>query len=260
MKDSLRDLVSVIRHLRGPSGCPWDRRQSLRSMCGPLLEETYEIIEAIRDRKRDLLAEELGDIVCVALMMITIGEEKSLWKRGSVFERAVAKMHRRHPHVFGTKRANSAEEALRVWHRAKLSEKSVNKPSVLHGRGFRRSFPSMLEAEKIQSIVSREGFEWDNLYDALDKAEEELRELRRECRRHNRNRIESEIGDLLFAIVSFARKAGFSPELALHRANDKFCRRFKLMEEDLERCGKSLKSMKLPELVRFWEKTKRRKR
>ncbi|MDD5084571.1 MAG: nucleoside triphosphate pyrophosphohydrolase [Candidatus Omnitrophica bacterium] len=260
MKDSLQQLISIIRHLRGPRGCPWDRRQSLRSMCGPLIEEAYEIIEAIRDRKRKLLAEELGDLVCVALMMITIGEEKSFWKRGAVFERAAAKMRRRHPHVFGTKRAKSANEALRVWHRAKLSEKSAGKPSILHGRGLRRSFPAMLEAEKIQSIVSREGFEWDNLYDALDKAEEELRELRRECRQARRDRIESEIGDLLFAIVSFARKVGLSPEFALHRANDKFCRRFKIMEEDLERRGKSLASMRLPELVRFWEKTKRREK
>jgi len=257
----MNQLIKIMAHLRSPRGCPWDRKQTFASLMSCLLEETYEIIDAVDARRTDKLAEELGDLLCIVSMIIAIGEERRVFSRRSVLNQAAAKMKHRHPHVFGTARAHTSQSAHTLWHTAKNKEKGVRARRYFLD-DLSRIFPALHRADKIQRRVARVGFDWPTLRGALGKVDEELCEMKKELRRKpfRKATIAEEIGDLLFAVVNIGRKLDINGEMALRKTNEKFIRRFTFIERELKKQGKKLGSVSLREMDRLWNMSKRRRR
>jgi len=258
----MKSLVEVMRILRSPEGCPWDRKQTLESLTSCMLEETYESIDAILADDGDKIQEELGDLLCIVSMLIVIGEERKLFNKKDVIGGAVKKMKRRHPHVFGKGTARTATHAHALWHTAKEKEKSVRaRESVLDD--LSKDFPALHRADKIGRRVARVGFDWPKVEDAVKKIEEELEEVKVELRRKKRNEklLMEEIGDLLFATVNVARKLKINAEIALKKTNMKFIRRFQQLEKRVKKSGKELPALSLEQMDSIWEniKAKRKK-
>jgi len=256
-------LIKVMEDLRSPDGCPWDKKQTLESLTSCLLEEAYEVIDAILEKKNDKVAEELGDLMCIISMMIVIGEESHSFDKKRVIGSAVKKMKHRHPHVFGDAKARTSDSAHTLWHKAKEKEENVrSRKSVLDD--LNKHFPALHRADKIGRRVARVGFDWPNVSSAVKKIEEELEEVRSELRakRPAIGRITEELGDLLFATVNVARKLKINAEIALRKTNNKFIKRFQKVETVLKRRGKSPETVSLEEMDTIWEdiKAKRKKK
>ncbi len=203
----MKKLNDVMKVLRGPEGCPWDKKQTMESLTSCLLEETYEVIDAIMTDSGEKVQEELGDLLCIVSMLIVIGEEKEKFTKQKVIGGAVKKMRRRHPHVFSSGSAKTAESAHTLWHKAKEREKGVKKrKSVLDDLSSKQ--PALLKSDKIQRRVARVRFDWPSIEGVIDKVEEELEELKVEIRkkRKNEKKIQEELGDVLFSVVNIGRK------------------------------------------------------
>lgn len=248
-----RRFVRVIRKLR--KECPWDRKQTHRSLRDSLIEETYEVIDALDRRRHDHLQAELGDLLLHVALQATIAEQAGEFTMKDVLEGISAKLIRRHPHVFGTTHVAGAEEVKRNWEAIKLAE---GRRSLLEG--VPRHLPSLQRAHRIQQRAARVGFDWDHPDAAWNKVREELEELRLSLARRSRKEREEEFGDLLFALVNYARFVGVNPENALRRTNEKFTSRFRFIERALRRRGKRPDDSTLEEMDALWNQAKRHRR
>ena len=261
----MRKLVELMAHLRGPEGCPWDRAQDYHSVKGLLLEEAYEVVDAVNARDFGALADELGDLLFQVVFYSQLAAEEKRFTIDDVVERAHAKLVRRHPHVFGETRAKTAEEALKSWlsvkERERQAELAANERPKSLLDGIAPAYPATLEAYELGIRAAEVGFDWAKVEDLLGKIEEEIGELRRELPvrpAHDVSRGEDEVGDLLFAAANLARYLRSDPESCLRRANQKFKRRFQTLEQEVAKRGKQVRECSPAELDPIWEELKAR--
>ncbi|HXJ91875.1 MAG TPA: nucleoside triphosphate pyrophosphohydrolase [Terriglobia bacterium] len=278
-------LVELMALLRGPDGCPWDRAQDYDSMKALLLEEAYEVIDAVNQRDFAGLEDELGDLLFQVVFCSRLAEEEGRFTLADVMERLYSKLVRRHPHVFGERKARNAEEALKSWNAVKEKERNDARRQNSEGSavaqaqpgagdkseqeslldGIAETLPSTLEAHELGVRVAEVGFDWPRAANVLDKVEEELGELKQELRKAEedcvhvqaRGRIEEELGDLLFSLSQLARHLGTDPESCLRRGNQKFRSRFQALERELARRGRRPGDCDLEELEAVWNDVKR---
>ena len=249
--DKFQNFVNLIKQLRSPDGCPWDREQTLETLKPHLLEETYEVLEAM-DEGGDNLKSELGDLLLQIVFQSNISEEKNKFSINDVIDGISEKMIRRHPHVFMSKNmASNSSEVLINWERIKSEEKEhENRKSVLDG--VPKNFPALLRAEKLQKKASKVGFDWLEIHGVIDKVEEEIQELRDEIILNDTKKAQEELGDLFFALVNLARHLNINPEICLNQASDKFDKRFRYVESHCD-----LKISSLDVMDKLWEEAKK---
>ncbi len=248
----LYKLVEIMRKLRGENGCPWDHEQTNETLKPYLLEETYEVLNAI-DSKRDKdLEEELGDLLLQIVFHAQIASEQGRFTIDDVAGTIVDKLIRRHPHVFGETMVNSSEEVLENWEEIKKRE---GKESVLDG--VPESLPALLKARRIQEKAKRVGFDWDSIQGAFEKVLEEFKELKDAVGRRKKKDIEDEFGDILFSIVNISRFMEIDAEDSLRKTVNKFKKRFQYIEQKVKKMGKKqLKNYSIQELDLLWEESK----
>lgn len=251
---ALGRLQKLMTLLRSPGGCPWDRRQTHRSLRGCLIEEAYEVVAALERDDDTALQEELGDLMLQVLFHSEIAREEGRFDLEGVMEGLAAKLLRRHPHVFGSERESSSGGAIARWEQVKEQEKGAGQT----GRSMQvdPALPALIRAYKIQQKAASFGFDWPSLEGAVKKLEEEAAELRDAYRRGVPERIEEEYGDFLFAAVNVARFLKLNPELALGKALDKFLVRFAHIEEQAARKNRPINSFSLEQLDRWWDEAK----
>jgi len=253
-REEFSELVSIMERLRSPEGCPWDREQTMESLRTYLIEEVYEVIEAIEGDDAEALKEELGDLLFHILFISRIAQEQGKFDIWEVVDRISRKMVSRHPHVFGEKRLSSSREVEKNWSDLKEMEKS-HRRSILDG--IPQHLPALLRAYRITERASRVGFDWQRPDEILKKLAEEIEELNQALSQGLRRRIEDEVGDILFVLVNMARLTGNNPEEALRKTTQKFIRRFHYIEKALEGSHRSVKEASLEEMDRLWEEAKR---
>jgi len=254
--EKFKRLVEIMEKLRSENGCPWDRVQTHDSLKRYLLEETYELIEAIEKRDYKGMKEELGDLLLQIVFHSEIAKGEGKFNIDDVVETISTKMINRHPHVFGDANFNTPEEVLSQWDDRKKEEGKL-KESLLEGIPL--ALPALLRAYKIQSRVAKVGFDWENLDGVIDKIDEEMAELKEAVNLKDKDKIEEEVGDLLFSIVNLCRFLKVDPETALRKTNRKFEERFKKLEMIAEGKNKSLKEMTLSEMDLLWDQIKKEK-
>jgi tetrapyrrole methylase family protein/MazG family protein len=242
-------LAKIVAQLRSPDGCPWDREQTHESLKSHLLEECYELIDAIDAKDDEELKEELGDLLLQVVLHSQMAAEENRFTLEDVAGVIADKLIHRHPHVFGETRLPDSEAVLNQWDRIKRVEK-IDRVSALDG--VPKTLPALARAQKIQGKAARVGFDWSDAAGPLEKIHEELREVQTTPE----SQLEEEIGDLLFAVVNFARKKKLDAEQALSRATRKFTNRFQEMERLANERGLELASLSLEEMDRFWEDVK----
>ena len=255
------ELVRVMARLRAPDGCPWDRAQTLQSLRPFLLEETYEALEAIDRGDAAALCEELGDLLFEIVFLARIAEEEGSFTLDQAVDGVVRKLIRRHPHVFGdAPRLDSPDQVVGRWEELKAAERGgeVRPKRLLDG--VPQTLPALLRAYEYGNRAAAVGFDWVRAADVLDKIDEEVRELREAVGQNDtgtdRDRVEEEMGDLLFAIANLSRKLGVEPEAALRRANDKFRARFTTLETRVTERGARLQDLSLDQLETEWQRVK----
>ena len=249
------ELLNIMEHLRSPEGCPWDRDQTHQSLRQYLLEETYEVLETIDEGNLTDLPEELGDVLLQTVFHAQIAKEENRFTMNDVLSLLIAKLVRRHPHVFGDKKINTAEEQTVHWEKIKKQE---GKNSVIDG--VPKELSALLRAHRIQSKAATVGFDWEVVDDVWDKVHEELAELKEACQSADLNKIEDEFGDLLFALVNLSRFISVNPEDSLRGTIEKFIRRFKIVETTLNKDGRQIKDYTLTEMDAVWEKVKQQEK
>jgi MazG family protein len=253
-------LVDVMRRLRGPGGCPWDREQSLETLRPFVLEETYEVLDAIDRGDHDDLRGEIGDLIFEGVFLAQVEADAGRFTVADSLREITAKLVRRHPHVFGARRVRKAVDTpgkvLEQWEQIKSREQSDagRQRSVL--RGMPKALPSLLGAHEIGTRVGAVGFDWARSSDVVAKIEEEVGELKQAVASEGASRVEEEMGDLLFAIANLARKLGIEPESALRKANQKFTERFQKLEQAFESKGRSVHDATLEEMEAVWGEIK----
>jgi MazG family protein len=248
--DSFKKFVKIVRRLR--KECPWDREQTHKSIRHSLIEETYEVIEAIDQKDLTELKQELGDVLLHIVLHAIMAEEEQAFTLDDVIESISEKMTRRHPHVFGRTRVKNAQEVKRNWEHIKLKE---GRTSVIDG--VPKKMPALLRALRIQEKASKVGFDWKKKRDVWKKVVEEIDELTGAERLKKQDRIKEEFGDLLFALVNYSRFIGVNPEFALNGSTNKFSRRFYHIEEELQRRGKRIEKVSMKEMDEIWDESKR---
>ncbi len=247
-------LVEIMRTLRAPGGCPWDREQDARSLRPYVLEEAYEVVQAIDDEDAEGLAGELGDLLLQIVFHAQLAEEKGEFDIEAVVTGICDKLIRRHPHVFGDGTAETPREVRERWEMLKLEERGGG--SVVDD--MPTALPALATAEKLGRRAAQVGFDWREVGDVLDKVREEILELEDRLRQkaseaRRDKQVEEELGDLLFSVSNLARHLGMSPEVALRRANEKFERRFRAIEPRIKADG----SMQIEQMDELWEEVKR---
>ncbi len=252
--ENVARLLKIVKRLRAPNGCPWDRKQTHRSLRHDLIEECYEVLDALESRKTGEFRDELGDLLLQIAFHAQIAAEKRQFDFDAVAKSIADKLVHRHPHIFGGKKLRNAKAVLRQWEAIKKAER--NSHSILGE--LPRSLPALLKADKVQRQVARVGFDWRHARDVLAKIEEELRELKGAMASGNRRHFEEELGDLLFAVVNLARFEGLQAEDLLNRSIRKFIVRFQAVERSVHAQGKQLDQCSLDELDALWESAKRR--
>jgi len=261
-KRSFEDLVRLMGRLRAPGGCPWDREQDSRSLRTYLLEEAYEVLEAIERDDARALKEELGDLLLQVLFHAQIAREEGRFSIDDVLTELHDKLVRRHPHVFGTTEVENSQQVVANWEALKSAERKAHESAEPAGNsalnGVPRALPAVLEAFQLTRRAAQVGFDWAKADDVLAKLEEEANELRGATTAEDPARLEEEVGDLLFVVVNLARKLGQDPELALRRANRKFVSRFQEIERELAAQGRRLEDASLEEMDALWERAKQR--
>ncbi|MBR0139325.1 MAG: nucleoside triphosphate pyrophosphohydrolase [Firmicutes bacterium] len=261
--EALARLCAIVKVLRSPEGCPWDRAQTHESLIRGMIEEAYEVVEAIENGNAENLREELGDVLLQVVMHAEIAGEEGLFTLREVAEDESEKMLRRHPHVFAEKLENhgengsmSVDNVLDLWENIKSVEKS-SRPVNQAMAEIPRHLPALLRAEKIQKKAAKVGFDWDDVSGAFDKTDEEISELKEAFSgQQGKERLAEELGDLLFAVVNVSRFLDIDPEDALNAASRKFMDRFTYIEEAAAAAGKRLEDMSLAEMDKLWDKAK----
>ncbi len=254
--DALARLRAIVHRLRAPGGCPWDREQTHESLIPHVLEEAYEVVDAIRSGDPDLLCEELGDLLLQPVLHAEIAAETGRFDLDRMADCLSEKLIRRHPHVFGEAAVADSGEVLTQWDAIKRQEKGTQKEGHLHGTGA--GLPALMRAQKLQKKAARVGFDWPDAAPVFAKIREEANELEQAVASGERGAVEDEIGDLLFSVVNLARKLGVESEAALAAANEKFTRRFHAVEARLAADGKVLGEASLEEMDAVWEEVKHR--
>lgn len=254
-KKDFQDLLDIIETLRNPGGCPWDREQTHESLKSDLLEECYEVIDAIENKDEDALIEELGDVLLQVVFHASIGKEDGYFDIMDVIGGISNKMINRHPHVFGNEEANTSEQVLVNWDEIKKEEKGI-KTLTEEMQNIAKSLPATTRAYKVQKKAKKVGFDWDDVNCAMDKVKEELNEIKEVYNCEDKSIIEGEVGDLLFACINVARFLEVDGELALDKTIKKFIKRFSYIENEAIKNNKNLKDMTLEEMDKLWEEAK----
>ena len=244
-------VVQVVEHLLGPDGCPWDKKQTRETLADMFLEECYELVEAIEEGDTGKIVEELGDVFFHVMFQLKLGEDGGEFEREDVFRGLVDKLVRRHPHVFGDKRASGADEAIANWDAMKRQERAASGASILDG--VPKNMPALAYAQAVQGRAERAGFDWDGFQGVLDKVAEELAEIEAAGSDEERER---ELGDLLFSVVNAARWLGIEAEASLRGANRRFYGRFVIMERLSRERGVSFDALSMDEKEALWEEAK----
>lgn len=264
MSKNFDELVNVMARLRAPGGCPWDREQTYASLAQYLLEECYETFDAIQEADETgetvNLREELGDVLLQVVFHSAIAAERGDFTIDEVVKGVSDKLVLRHPHVFGDKNLETADDVLNNWDELKKAERAASgkvektRDSILDEISVH--FPALLEGLKISKKAAKVGFDWENAEQIFDKLNEETEELKKAIAENDKENISEEIGDLLFVIVNLARKLDVEPETALKRTNRKFRKRFGFIETELKKQNKSLKDANLKEMDALWNDSK----
>ena len=250
---NVNNLLKTMEILRGPDGCPWDRKQTHESIRDCLIEEAYEVVDAIENKDFENFIEELGDLLLQVVFHAQIAKEEGYFNIYDIYTGICKKLYSRHPHVFGDIDAKDEKEALQSWEDVKGKEKVFD---TYYSKLLKvpKALSPLTKSYKIQKIAAEVGFDWPDIKGAVSKIDEELNELLEEYAKQDKDNIESELGDLLFAIVNFSRFLKINPDLALNRTVNKFINRFKYIEDN---SNKSLEDMTLEDMDALWEKSKR---
>ena len=252
------DLLDIMRMLRAPDGCPWDRVQTHESIRKNFIEETYEVVDAIDKRDWDLMREELGDVLMQVIFHSIMEEEAGRFGFGDVCDEVCKKLILRHPHVFGDVVADTPEQVLSNWDAIKMDSKNQTRTADAVD-DVPRSLPALMRAQKVQKRSAKSGMDFSSLEEAAAKVPEELSELMEAARSDDADRLADELGDLLFSAVNIARFAHVDAEEALTRSTDKFSRRFRALEELADERGLDLKTAPMEEIDLLWEEIKNKK-
>jgi tetrapyrrole methylase family protein/MazG family protein len=258
----LQKLADLVERLRGDNGCPWDRAQTRESLKPMLIEEAYEVLEALDSPNPEDLKEELGDLLFQVVFHAQIASERNEFQLSDIIDRLHDKMVRRHPHVFGDADLKTSEDVLRNWEDIKAAEKGVDSPSQPASQkslldGIPTNLPALHQAYQMTAKASRVGFDWLRLEDILKKFQEEAAELLEARNTEDNGKVAGEVGDILFVAVNVARFLGIDPETALRRSNAKFNRRFRHVEARVKGQGRSLQNSSLLEMDALWNEAKK---
>lgn len=256
--DALERLLEVMQKLRAPDGCPWDREQTHESLKSDLIEEAYEVIDAIETGNGSDLEEELGDLLLQVVFHSQIAAEAGTFEFSDVAKGISDKLVRRHPHVFGEVQVSGTAEVLQNWDAIKKAEKGEEDESVSILTGIPKHLPALQKAHQVQKRAARAGFDWDHIDDVFNKLHEEIDEVKEAISRDHEEDIRDELGDLLFSVVNISRFLGHNPEELLNHNIKKFVRRFQFVEEKGHAAGRALKEFTLEELNLFWNEAKER--
>lgn len=249
----LGELVTIVKKLRSPDGCEWDKQQTSETLIPYLLEEAYEVAESIMDNSSSSLKEELGDLLLHVVFQAVLAEEKDEFSINNVIVSINKKLIKRHPHVFDKDLLSKDIESIKKnWELNKKNEKNRN--SILDG--IPKSLPSLMASERLQDKAASVGFEWENYQDVINKIYEELEELKLGIKDNNQKNIEEELGDILIGVVNLSRFLHVSAEVAMQKANKKFYKRFTTMEKFITKDKKEIDKLSLSELDTYWEKVK----
>ncbi len=245
--ENFQRLVDIVERLRRE--CPWDREQTNLSIKNNLIEEAYELLEAIEKNDNKEMIEELGDVLLQVVFHSQIKKDEGAFDINDVINHLINKLIFRHPHVFGDKEVKDVEEVLNQWD--KLKKKEKNRKSILDG--IPKRMPALLRATKVQKKAAKVGFDWENTDQILEKIQEEINELKNA---ETKEELEHEFGDILNALVNLGRHLGIDPEEALHQSTDRMVSRFQYIEKKAEEKGVSLEDMSLEEMDKYWEEAK----
>lgn len=247
--EAFNRLLLIMDELR--EKCPWDKKQTLESLRKLTIEETYELIDAISEKDYEEIKNELGDLMLHLVFYAKIASETNKFDIETVLSSICDKLIHRHPHIYGDVKVDNEDDVKKNWEQLKLQE---GRKSVLEG--VPKSLPSMVKASRIQEKVKAVGFDWDNAEQVWDKVKEEMEELQVEVQNNSREKMENELGDLLFSVINYARFLDIDPEAALEKTNKKFIKRFQYLENEAKKDGKYLKDMSLSEMDAYWEESK----
>jgi tetrapyrrole methylase family protein/MazG family protein len=251
--NNFQKLLDIMSALRSENGCPWDREQTRESLKPFLVEETYEVLEALDEGEPENIKEELGDLLFQIIFHCQLAKEKGEFDMGDVIKKISEKMIARHPHVFGEERFETSEEVLKQWEERKREE---GKPRESILEGIPKTLPALVRAQRIQARAARVGFDWEKAEDVLEKLDEEIREFKTVLENKDPEGIEDELGDIFFSLVNISRFVGVNPEDALRKTISKFISRFRYIEMKAADAGKGLSDMTLQELDVLWEESK----
>ena len=253
--DSFRKLIEIVDTLMGDNGCPWDKVQTRESLKPYLIEETYEVLEALDTNDPEKIKDELGDLLYQVLFHSKISSLNGEFDIRDVINSLNEKMVRRHPHVFEKGQLNTPDQVVKQWEEIKKEERNqANQKSILDSIPI--NLPSLLRAQKLQKKAAKEGFDWDQVSDVFNKLDEEITEFKKAVLKGKDKDIQSEVGDILFVIVNIAKFNKIDAEEALRSTNNKFTKRFQYIEQKIAKKGKNLKESSLEEMERYWQEAK----
>lgn len=256
LQNSFQKLLDIMSALRSEKGCPWDKEQTRESLKPFLIEETYEVLEAIDEGDPENIKEELGDLLFQIVFHCQIAKELGEFEMDDVIKKISNKMIARHPHVFGEERLETSEEVLKQWEYRKKEEGKL-KESILEG--IPKELPALIRAQRLQARAARVGFDWKRTEDVIEKLDEELKEFRSALNSKDQKEIEDELGDIFFVLVNVSRFVGVNPEDALRKTISKFISRFRYIEMKAADMKKSLSEMTIHEMDALWDEAKSRK-
>ncbi|MEW6067406.1 MAG: nucleoside triphosphate pyrophosphohydrolase [Nitrospirota bacterium] len=249
----LQELLKIMEALRSENGCPWDKEQTRESLKPFIIEEAYELIEAIEENAAEKIKEELGDLLFQIVFQCQIAKERKEFEMSDVIKEISKKMVARHPHVFGEAKFNTKDELLIHWETQKRREGKLRQ-SILEG--VPNALPSLLRAHRLQDKAAKVGFDWEKIEDVLKKLDEELREFKEALKTKRQGDIEDELGDIFFMLVNISRFVGVNPEDALRKTISKFIHRFRYIEMTAAEQHRKLSDMTLEEMDRLWDEAK----
>lgn len=249
----LQKLLAIMEKLRSDKGCPWDKKQTRESLKPYIIEEAYELIEAIEEDDTEKIKEELGDLLFQIIFQCQIARENKEFEMSDVLEKIVKKMIIRHPHVFGDTKCKTPEEVVEQWDVFKKKEGKLRN-SVLEG--VPKSMPSLLRAYRLQKRAAKVGFDWEKVEDVLKKVDEEINELKNAIKSGRQQETEDELGDIIFMLVNLSRFIGVNPEDAHRKTISKFIHRFRYIEMKAAEQGRKISDMTIEEMDKLWDEAK----
>ena len=253
--NNFQKLLDIMSALRSENGCPWDKEQTRESLKPFLIEETYEVLEALDEGDPRKIKEELGDLLFQIVFHCQLAKENGEFDMDDVIKKISDKMIARHPHVFGEAQFETSEEVLKQWEERKREEGKLRE-SILEG--IPKELPSLLRAQRLQARAARVGFDWKRVEDVMEKLDEEIKEFRDALKSKEQKEIEDELGDVFFVLVNVSRFVGVNPEDALRKTISKFISRFRYIEMKARDTGKRLSDMTLEEMDALWDEAKKK--